>query len=242
MPVQLMASGHPQKDLPVWLLGLSMTQGDCSGCWCAAHISPSEPRHSFLQLLEVLPVNGWQPSPPPGAVLSQRGTSVPEWCLLVWNNKGLPPSLPRSRSFPCGCGPTFPSTPSYFPHSLTQGLFLRALLSRTPARKSRVSESVPWETWERNTLGQKIHPHVWLHLSGGKDSFFLIGTKMPFYDLAVAWPSLRAKPGVQPSTGKALTQTWGGNRALQPSDLGDSRGEYICGKKPTSSWRLIPAD
>lgn len=57
-----------------------------------AHTPPSEPGHSLLQLLGVVAVDDWQLSSSPGVVFSQRH-------IIPQSDKGLPPSLPQSRTF-----------------------------------------------------------------------------------------------------------------------------------------------
>ena len=137
-------------------------------------------------------------------------------------------------------GAVFLTTQSYFPrHSLrdcswdhSPGRCLHANLKSQSLFHGNVRKKHVWA---------KIHLHVWLRLVE-RTHFFLNCTKM-----LLAW--LSSSPA-QPESWtrsanqcwRALAQSWGGNWALLPSDLEDSGGEYICGKKPTSSWSLIPAD
>lgn len=137
-------------------------------------------------------------------------------------------------------GAVFLTTQSYFPrHSLrdcswdhSPGRCLHANLKSQSLFRGNVRKKHVWA---------KIHLHVWLRLVE-RTHFFLNCTKM-----LLAW--LSSSPA-QPESWtrsanqcrRALAQSWGGNQALLPSDLEDSGGEYICGKKPTSSWSLIPAD
>ena len=65
---------------------------------------------------------------------------------------------PQLQSFPWGCDSTSLSAQSNFPDSL-EGLFLRALPSKTTAHKSQVSEFGSWEP-KQGAHGAETHPGV----------------------------------------------------------------------------------
>lgn len=188
------------------------------------------------------PVNGWQPSPPPGPVLSQKEAhqsqsdvcsfEITKACPLPCLNPGASRAvvvqlfpLPHPTSLT-------PSLRGYsWEHSsvrcLHANLESQSLFPGEPEKETRWGKNPP------SQVTTSVRREGLLFSHRHEDALLWLSSNL-------AQPESWTRSTTQ--CWKALAQTWGGNRALQPSDLGDSRGEYICGKKPTSSWRLIPAD
>lgn len=158
--------------------GCTWHRGAVVDAGVTAHILPSEPSPHFPSCWGcwLLMAGSWVPLQ---ALSSAKEKHViPQsdaWTngLVIWNDKGLPPSLLQSRKFledhpasdlPMGLF-TFFLCPIMLP-----SLPFRDIPGNTPQWHSWEQifslGVVPQGSWARNTVGADIHPGVWLHLEG----------------------------------------------------------------------------